>query len=495
MKIEIGKKELRLSQIAEMCGGMLVGCDRAVGYLCTDSRETDSRTLFVALCGEKTDGHAYLESVLTAGGAGAICREYSGVLPDGAGVIQVPQPEEALKRLASAYLSQFPIPKVAVTGSVGKTTTKELIACVLSSRFHPYRSEANYNSLIGMPLSALGVGPSHDVAIFEMGMSAPGEIGQMSRVAHPDIAVITNVGSSHLEYLGSREGIARAKWEITEGLRPDGAIIVDGEEPLLFEKVKAAEVSDPSLRGICLAGEGASSAYRLSNIRLFPEEQKTVFCLVTPEGQMTDLTVPALGVHLAHDAAYAAVVGQLLGMREEEIRRGLLSYRTAGLRQQLLTVGPYRILEDCYNASPESVRAALAVLQSLSGESGSRMVAVLGDMRELGADSRRLHRETGADVAAKGISLLMTLGESGQDIAFGALRAGMDAGSILPFRELEDLAPAAEMLMAHLQPGDVILVKASRAVAAERLVAELEKRVCADRVPKRCCGPSAGKEQ
>ena len=301
-------------------------------------------------------------------------------------------------------------------------------------------------------------------------MSGQGEIRRMSLAARPDIAIITNIGSSHLEYLETRENIAKAKLEIAQGLREGGLLLLNGDEPLLRGVGHGAY----RVQTVTLDGDGD---YRGCNIVLHPSEECTTFDLHTPDGILKDFCIPAVGKHMVYDAIFAYVAGKELGLEEQSIRQGLLTYRSSGLRQRLLPMGDITVLEDCYNAAPESMRAALYVLGSFAKERHCRSIAVLGDMRELGMESRYLHEQIGVYAVEQGVSVLMTLGELGASIAEGAMGAGMGDDCVLMHRDLSDLDCAAEVLMSQLQPGDIVLVKASRGVAAERLIEALRRKI------------------
>ncbi len=313
-----------------------------------------------------------------------------------------------------------------------------------------------------MSASVLGVSEQHTAAVFEMGMSARGEIEALSRIAQPDVALITNLGSSHLEYLRTRENIALAKLEITAGLRKGGLLIVNGDEPLL----KNVEHSDFRVRSVAVHGQGD---YTVTDIEQCPEEWTTTFSLHTPSGDLlSELQIPAIGQHMVYDAAYAVAVGLELGISEQDIRTGLSQYQ--GLRQRLVPLGDVTVLEDCYNAAPESMSEALHVLVSYANARHGRALAVLGDMRELGDGSRRMHEAIGTLAVSLGVEGLVTLGELGVSIAEGAMGAGMSDSRIRSFRKTDDLTLAAKELWQMLRPGDVVLLKASRSLAAERMI-------------------------
>lgn len=465
MKIDIGTKEYMLSDVARSCGGYLVGADRTVRSICTDSREAGVGTLFVALAGARTDGHNYIMQVIQHGCEAILCEKFPPLpeVMDVSAVI-VPDTLRALSDMAEEYIRERRLLRVAVTGSVGKTTTKEFLCSVLGQRFKCYKTEANYNSTVGMPMSVMGINSTYEAAVFEMGMSARGEIAQLSRVVRPDVALITNIGSSHLEYLKTRENIALAKLEIITGLADGGILVVNGDEPLL----RGLQHPRYNIRTVAVHTEGD---YTVENIHQNPEAWETVFDLRTPTGEtLKRLVIPAIGTHMVYDAAYAVAIGLELGMGELDIRDGLINYQNEVLRQNLISLGDITILADCYNAAPESMCEALHVLASYAKARGGRSVAVLGDMRELGEATRRMHETVGEEAASLGISCLMTLGELGVSIAEGAMGAGMADENICMVRRLDDLRPAAQTLWRMLRAGDVVLLKASRAIAAERMI-------------------------
>ncbi len=369
----------------------------------------------------------------------------------------------------------FPAARVvAVTGSVGKTTTKEMLAAVLSAAVQAptdlFKKDGNYNSTIGLPLSLGEVPPDTRLCVLEMGMSARGEIASMTRAARPDVALVINVGSSHLEHLGTRENIARAKLEIAEGLPSGGTLILNGDEPLLARAGQDFETDRPHIPGgvrvryLSVAGR-SDADIRVENPT--PDGEGMRFDLLDPEGNLTNLYVPAKGLHMVAAAAFAASVGLLWGMDEAAIRRGLLAYRPAALRQGSRTIGGVTLCEDCYNAAPESMAAALSVLALAPG----RRVAVLGDMKELGDNTVALHRGVGETAVRAGVDILVTVGELGAHIAAGARDAGLAADRILTLPAIDDPAAVAARLRPLLREGDTILFKASRAMALETLSA------------------------
>lgn len=494
MKITLAHAPLHPADIARMCGGTLLSradIPAPIKHICTDSREVDGETLFVAIRGERVDGHRFLPAVAAAGCPAFLCDH----VPDGwtsdpalagAAAILVPDTVAALAALSAAYRTDaLPhLTVVAITGSVGKTTTKETVAATLAAARRVFKKDGNYNSTIGLPLSCLEIGRETETAVLEMGMSSRGEIAAMTAAARPDVAIIANIGTSHLEHLGTRENIARAKLEIAQGLRPGGALIINGDEPLLAHLGQDFSHDRPTIpEGIrvlrvSLSGTpGADYTVR----RMAPYAGGMQFDLDTPCATYRDLWIPAPGEHLVWAGAFAVAAAELAGLDESAIRRGLTAYRPADLRQSVRTIHGVTFLEDCYNAAPESMRAALGVLDILAAPSAARRIAVLGDMRELGENTVALHREIGAEVARRGVARLVTVGPLGAEIARGALEAGMDPAAVTSVTDdgNDTCAALAASLAAEVKPGDHILFKASRAMALETVSAAVSEAVAA----------------
>jgi UDP-N-acetylmuramoyl-tripeptide--D-alanyl-D-alanine ligase len=455
MKVYV-KGSLTVEELAKMCGGKIVGStDKKITAITTDSRDICSGALFVAIKGEHFDGNNYLNA---AHESGAVCSLAERV-PDGFSgcAIVCESTKIALGKIAKAYKDRISPLTVAVTGSVGKTTTKEFIYAVLSEKYKTLKTEGNFNSDIGLPMTLLGLSEDDSAAILEMGMSAKGEIEYLSKIASPRIAVITNIGSSHIGLLGSREAIRDAKLEIREGLLKDGTLILNGDEPLLAGIDGATYVSF----------ENEDADYYISGI--VEGENGTAFDLSAKGNKYESVLIPTVGEHNVLNAAYAFAVGSAAGLGEFEIRRGLLKYKSADMRQQIYNKGGKVILEDCYNASPESMIAAIKVLSGIASRNGGRKVAVLGDMRELGSYSREEHRKVGAAVAAYSIDLLFTIGKDAKEIAESALYFGLEKENVYVFEDIDDVERIGKAIADVTGPSDVILFKASRAVALERV--------------------------
>lgn len=461
MKVNV-KGTLTIGEVAKMAGGVLVNADdKEITCFTTDSRESCNGALFIAIKGERFDGNDYIASAFEKG---AICALAERV-PEGfsGSVILVENTSLALGRIAEAYKDRLCPLTVAVTGSVGKTTTKEFIHAVLSERYKTLKTEGNYNSDIGLPMTLLGLSSYDEATVLEMGMSGKGEIRYLSRIASPNIAVITNIGSSHIGKLGSREAIRDAKLEIREGLKKDGALILNGDEPLL-SGIKGA---------IYVSMENPDATVYVSGI--VEGDNGTAFDLKIKGELFESVVIPTLGEHNVMNAAYAFTVGTLAGLGEFEIRRGLMKYKSAGMRQQIYNSHGAKIVEDCYNASPESMLAAIKLLSDMAKREGRRSVAVLGDMRELGPHCCTLHRKVGAAVAAYDIDVLITVGDDAGEIAKAAASFGMNSDSIYVFANGESYSRIGKIIKRITGENDIILFKASRAVELEKLVAYVKE--------------------
>ena len=410
MKIRLGLERLDMARIAEFCRGEIydftgeMGCE--FEYVCTDSREADAMTMFVATRGERVDGHDYILSAIEKGCRCILCEYVPGdIVGKSVCFVVVENSIEAFADAARGYRAEKRMRTVAVTGSVGKTTTKELCAAILREKYKLYSTVGNFNSVIGMPMSLMESGGDCEAAVFEMGMSGFGEISPMSLCARPHVAMVTNIGSSHLEYLKTRENIARAKLEIADGLDADGYLLLLGDEPILRGEIAQKYAKKCNIIYVG-ADEKEKNDALISNIRV--EDGKTLFDLDFDGKKYNDLEIPAIGRHFAINAAFAAVSGLLLGCDEENIRRGLSAYQPSGMRQSITDRCGIKLIADCYNAAPESMRAALEVLSGMK-ISGKR-IAVLGDMRELGAGSDELHREL--VIKKLGIEIIFACGRS-----------------------------------------------------------------------------------
>ncbi len=472
MKCEFRMGKISAAAFAEMCGGELWcdrGADLLIGGICTDSRECDRQSVFCALRGERVNGHDYIPQAIANGCQCILCeRSCDAIEEAGVVAVVVKDTEMALARFANACRHALSCHTVAVTGSVGKTTAKELIAEVLSTGHKTYRTPGNHNSLIGMPLSVTEIPTDTEWAVLEMGMSSFGEIERLSVTAEPDFAVITNIGTAHIEQLGTRENICRAKLEVLCGLQTGGVLLLNGDEPLL------RSIGGKSYKTVYVSTKRENVDFYAKNIRV--EDRKTLFDIVWSGGEAKDLCLRVMGRHNVYAALFAFAIGIMSGLNEGQIREGLLRYEPTGYRQNLTEWQGRTLLEDCYNASPESMNAALEVLSDYCQRTGRRSVAVLGDMLELGSQSGALHRRVGAHLSYLGIDRLVAIGKGGYQIAIGARQMGMEPEHILRGLEAERPDDIAEALCSLSEPGDVVLFKASRGIGLERVIAAWKEK-------------------
>ena len=456
---------MTIREILEAVDGKLLGefsdLDLTVKHVFTDSRNPDPGALFIPLVGERFDGHAFLNEALEGGAAGCFTqRERESYLP-GKFYIKVGSTQKALRDLARHYKQKFRIPFVAVTGSVGKTTTKDMVAAVLGERFKVLKTEGNFNNEVGLPLTLLRLNSNHEICVVEMGMNHFGEIEYLSSIVEPDVAVITNIGDSHIENLGSRENILKAKCEIFSHMDPKkGYVILNGDDPLL-EPLRASLPFQSVLVG---TAEGLD--YRATGVE--SDGEKSVRCHVRTPRSGFDVEIPALGNHMLYPTLTAAAVAEHFGMTGGEIARGVLRFAPTKMRMNILKRGDgITIINDAYNANPQSMRAAVEVL-SKSG--GDYKIAVLGDMFELGPFAPTLHAGVGAYLGKAGIDCLVAVGELARHI----YDAAKDA--MVPQVYWCETKEEAKPILAELvKPNSTILVKASRGMAFEELVDDLKR--------------------
>ena len=441
-------------EICAAVGGTLLQDSGApVTGVTTDSRAVQPGQLFIPLVGERFDGHAYIAKALEGGAAGCLTAAAPETLLPGKLYIQVADTRLALKALASWYRNKFDLPVVQVTGSAGKTTTKEMIASVLSRRYNTLRTEGNFNNDIGAPLTLLRLMPEHQAAVVETGMNHFGEIRYLGEMVRPDIAVITNVGDAHIENLGNtRQGILRAKCEIFENLTPEGVAVLNGDDELL----NTVTLPQTILR--CGVDDGCG--VRVTDID--DRGLEGVACTVTIEGEHYRLTTSAPGRYMIYPMAMAAAIGRRLGLTGEEIATGVAAYITVGSRMHLIRLpGERLVIDDCYNANPQSMAEGLRML---AASPARHRVAVLGDMGELGQLTAQAHRDMGALTRRLGLTAV-AVGEKMHALTETDPQAQW-------FATVEEAMPAIRQLFT---PGTAVLVKASHAMHFERIVKELEK--------------------
>lgn len=448
-------KELTLKQIADWCGGKVSARFEhlRVSRMQSDSRKVRSGDLFVALKGAKADGHDFAETAINHGAVAAlVSRPISEKLPS----IEVEDTLRAYGDIAAGYRQMTGVKVVGITGSVGKTTTKEMTASVLEAVYHTAKTEGNHNNNLGLPMTIMDMPENTEVAVLEMGMNHSGEMEYLSDIARPDLAIITNIGTMHIEHLGTREGILQAKLEIMRGMPEDGAGVFNGDEPLLWN-IRAIGKHKKYYYGI----ENHACDVTATDI---VELDDGVRFVVHGFGQQFELFVPMLGRHAVYNALAATTVGLLLGVKPEQIQARFSSFHNTGMRQKIYVKNGVTIIEDCYNAGPESTEAALDVLAGIKTD--GRRIAVLGDMLELGNRSAAEHYRIGRLAVGKA-DLLLTYGEHSVRTLTGAITGGMNPKNTDHFDTHEDMA---HMLKMRVSEGDVVLFKGSRGMRMEKVL-------------------------
>ncbi len=443
---------LQLSQWAgaRLCAGLP---EALVEGVCTDSRSLRPGQLFVALRGEHFDGHGFVESAAALGAAGALVEQVAPGLPVQFGVLQVEDTLAALQRMAGAHRASLPMRVVAVTGSNGKTSTKDLAAAVLSERFQVCRTQGNLNNHIGLPLSLLRAGSGDGAGVFEIGMNHPGEIAPLAALAAPDVAIITGIGTAHIEFMGSREAIAKEKGMLAEALRPAGTVILSAEDE--FSSGIAGRTGATAV--YCGIGCGDFQARDLR------QDLGGSRFVIRALGREVEAAVPVSGVHMVRNALMAVAAGSVLGLSLEQCVAGLARLELTKGRLERKGARGIEVLDDTYNANPDSVAAALHTLAALP--TVGRRVAVLGRMGELGSHSAQGHSSVGLVAAELGLDLLLGVGEE-PALAVEAARAGGMTGAL----HAATVEEAVSVLRHRVVAGDLVLVKGSRSARMERVV-------------------------
>ena len=424
-----------------------------VSAVTIDSREATEGALYVAIRGERFDGHDFCASAVGNGAFAVVCERPPEVeIP----YILVESTRQALLDIAKFHRAHCADVKiVGLTGSVGKTTTKEMVYAVLSEQFRAIKTEGNLNNEIGMPKTLFRLTESTEAAVIEMGMSDFGEIERMTLACRPNLAIITNIGVSHIEFLGSRDGILQAKTEIVKGLPHGAPLILNGDDDKLWN------YKNTDYKQIYFGIDNPQAEIRGEHIETANGE--TVFTVRFGGGKIQRVTVPTVGKHNVYDALAAFAAGLCFGIPPQKIADGLRKYAPAGMRQRIKTVSGVTVIEDCYNASPDSQKAALNVLSSLDA---TRKIAVLGDMLELGDYSEEAHRAVGAYAAGCQVDILFCFGKASVWIA----EAAKDSVKTMHFT---DKSALTEALIATVRAGDAVLFKASRGMALEEIIQKL----------------------
>jgi UDP-N-acetylmuramoyl-tripeptide--D-alanyl-D-alanine ligase len=451
-------EERSLKFFVEATGATLLkgSAKTSVARVCTDSRQLQGGDLFFAIKGEHFDGHEFIREAGEKNAAGVVVARYRqpAKLP-GCAVIVVDDPRAALGKFAAAYRKDFELPIIAVGGSNGKTTTKDLIGSVLRQKFSTLYSDASFNNDIGVPLTLLRLEKSHAAAVMEIGTNHPGELAPLIKMIQPKFGVITNIGREHLEFFGDLAGVAQEEGALAELLPAGGKLFLNGDNestPQLIQRSKAV---------VARVGFGESNDWRATDIRF--TQRGVSFRVATAQKDFCgEYKINLLGRHQVINALFAIALGAEFGLSAAEIRRGLESCEPPKMRCQLWEIGGLRVLDDCYNANADSMLAALQTLLDLPCK--GRRIAVLGDMAELGAESEAAHEEVGKKAATLGIGQLFAVGKMAPALARGAKVGGLNR--VFEFPDVESAAAAVKNFV---KSGDLILLKASRATRLERI--------------------------
>jgi len=453
---------LSIFQIAELAAAAVSSGDgnAPIEKISTDSRTIKRGELFVALRGENFNGHNFIESVAKTGAAGAIVDlNWKGEILANFAVIRVEDTLRAYQNLAANYRKSLSLKVLAITGSNGKTSTKDFAAAVLAHRFRVTKTQGNFNNHVGLPRTMLEATSQDEVAVWEIGMNHPGEVAMLAKLAAPDAAIITNIGVAHIEFMGSREAIAAEKGALAQAVAPDGTVILNADDP--FSKkiavgTRAKVVFAGTTKGTIRASEITQSA------------TGTDFTIL--EGaHRCRAQLPVPGLHMVQNALLAVAAGRMFGLSLEDCAAGLAAAPLTKARLQIKEIRGVQFIDDSYNANPESMKAALHTLVELDAD--GKRIAVLGEMRELGEESARGHREVGETAAELGVDQLIAIGDMAAVIAEAARNAGLQNTSIA-----RSTSEAAELLGEIAASGDLVLVKGSRAARTERVIEAFEIR-------------------
>ena len=457
-------KNMTLKNIAMACGGKLLGGreDLEIAGAVMDSRKIEKDFLFFAIKGERVDGHRFIPQVMENGAACAVCEKEPERKEDGKPVgpyILVEDVKKAMQDIAAFYRSGLTIPVIGITGSVGKTSTKEFIAAVLGEKYKVLKTQGNYNNEIGVPLTLMRIRKEHEAAVVEMGINHFGEMHRLSRMAAPDIVVMTNIGDCHLEALGSREGILKAKSEIFDFMKENGTVIINGDDDML-STIKEVHKHTPVTFGknknnLCYATDIRSKGLFGSSARIH-----------SLSGSF-QAEIPLPGEHMVYNALAAAAVGEALGLSGEEIAAGISAVKPTEGRSNLVKCKDKVVIDDCYNANPVSMCAALDLL----AQADTRKVAILGDMFELGGNAEKLHGDVGRYAAGLALDVVICVGEISAEMAKEAKDANTGKSEIYYYAAKEALLQELQHI---IKPEDTILVKASHGMEFTEIVEKLK---------------------
>ncbi|MBR0423509.1 MAG: UDP-N-acetylmuramoyl-tripeptide--D-alanyl-D-alanine ligase [Clostridia bacterium] len=448
-------EKISISEILSATGGKLLSgnTDTVVESVCIDSREIKNNSLFVPIVGERNDGHDFIKSAFENGAVVSFVQSDHKLSDVYGALVEVESTVSALQDLAKYYRKKFSIPFIGVTGSVGKTTTKEMIAAVLSENLNVLKTQGNYNGQIGLPLTIFNLNKTHQAVILEMGVSKIGEMEKLADIADVDVGVITNIGLSHIENFKEIETTCHEKLKMLK--KDSGTYFINGDLPILS---KGAEETG---KKVITFGINGAYNYRCENIS--PNDFETNFTLVT-DNYKEDIKIPCLGIHNVYNALAAIAIARRMNIHLEDIKKGLAKFKNIAMRQQILNINEVIVIDDSYNASPDSVKSSIRVLRSLN--SGGKNIVVVADMLELGERSREIHKELGRYIALEGIDVLITVGKMAKYIHEGAEKANQDIKTI----HCRSNKEAYKTLKGIVKPCDKVLVKGSRGMHTDEIV-------------------------
>ena len=457
---------LSIFQLAKFAGANVSAGDRNVliDKISTDSRTLKRGELFVALRGENFDGHKFVETAAKAGAAGAIVDlTWTGKVPGEFAVIRSENSLAAYQNLAANYRKSLSLRVLAITGSNGKTSTKDFAASALAQRFRVTKTQGNFNNHVGLPRTMLEATSEDEVAVWEIGMNHPGEVAPLAKIASPDVAIITNIGVAHIEFMGSREAIAAEKGALAEAVGAQGTVILNADDPF------SEGIAERARARVVLAGTQGGTVRAIEILQSADGSEFTIL-----EGaHRCRAQLPVPGLHMVQNALLAVAAGRAFGLSLEECAAGLATAPLTKARLQIKEINGVQFLDDSYNANPDSMKAALRTLVELDVD--GKRIAVLGEMHELGKESDSSHEEVGEAAAALGIDQLIAIGEVASTIARAARNAGLEKSAAVGSTN-----EAAELLVEIAAEGDLVLVKGSRAARTERVIDEFAKHVPAE---------------
>lgn len=453
---------LSLGQLAKFAGGSLAAreTNATISRVSTDSRTLQPGDLFVPLRGENFDGHKFIQQAVERGASGAMVEQnWKGETPAGFALIRVADTLIGYQTLAASYRQSLSLKVIAITGSNGKTSTKDFVAATLARKFRVTKTEGNFNNHVGLPQTMLAASREDEIAVWEIGMNHPGEIAALAKLAAPNVAIVTNIGLAHIEFMGSREAIATEKGSLAEAVGADGTVILNADDPF------SEQIAGRTRARVIFAGIEKGSV-RATDVSQSPGGSEFT---ILEEAHRCRAQLPVPGVHMVQNAMLAIAAGRAFGLSLEDCAVGLASTPLTKARLQIREIDGIRFIDDSYNANPDSMKAALRTVIEL--EADGRRIAVLGEMGELGQESEQRHREVGEAAAKFALDELISVGAFGAAMAEAARAAGLEKSVAVDSQQA-----AAKLLSDNAAPGDLILVKGSRSARMERVLEEFQKQ-------------------